>query len=102
MRVVARETLSPHGYEVVAGEGSDPAGALDATGAVLAVLGRAAQMEGATVVAVSVYRDGTGAPVSLIRVVGIGLAQLRADLHAKLPNQLASALGLRAPAAEAK
>ena len=100
IRVVARDALAAQGYEVIAAEGSDPAGALDATGAVLAVLGRAAQMEGATVVAVSVYRDGTGAPVSLIRVVGIGLAQLRADLHAKLPNQLASALGLAAPAVE--
>ena len=102
MRIVAREALSPHGYEVVAGEGSDPEGALDATGAVLAVLGRAAQMEGATVIAVSVYRNGSSAPVSLIRVMGIGLAQLRADLRGKLPNQLASALGLEAPAVQPK
>jgi hypothetical protein len=102
IRVVARDTLAANGYEVIAAEGSDPAGALDASGAVLAVLGRAAQMEGATVVAVSVYRNGAGAPVSLIRVVGIGLSQLRADLHAKLPNQLASALGLAAPAVDPK
>jgi hypothetical protein len=102
MRAVASETLASEGYEVVAAEGSDPSDALEKTGAALAVLGRAAQMEGATVIAVSTYRPGSGTPVSLIRVMGIGMAQLRADVRAKLPNQLAAALGLAAPAVDPK
>src|SRR2546427_4640242 len=59
-------------------------------------------MEGATVVGIGLYKPGSAAPVSVIRVMGIGTAQLRADVRAKLPGPLASALGLAPPSVEAK
>jgi hypothetical protein len=98
MRSVANATLAPHGYQVVAGTGSEPAAALESAGADLAVLGRAGRMEGATVIALGAYKGRASAPASLVRVVGIGFAQLADDLRAKLPQFLEAALGL-APAA---
>ena len=100
MRSIARDALSPHGYEVVAAEGADPKAALESTGADLALLGRAGRMEGATVLSVGAWKPGAGAPASMARAMGIGTAQLGEDLKAKLPNLLESALGL-APAAAA-
>jgi hypothetical protein len=102
MRVVAREALSGQGYEVITSDGNDPETVLESSGAALAIVGRAARMEGATVVAVSVYKPGSGAPASLVRVMGIGTAQLKDDLRKKLPEQLSVALGLSTPAAEQK
>src|SRR3989441_24516 len=102
MRAAARDSLADRGYEVLAAEGSDPSDALERTGASLVVLGRAAQMEGATVVGIGFYKPGSSSPVSLIRVMGIGIAQLKTDVRAKLPGQLATALGLAPPAVEAK
>ena len=102
MRAAARDSLADRGYEVLAAEGSDPSDALERTGASLVVLGRAAQMEGATVVGIGLYKPGSSSPVSLIRVMGIGIAQLKTDVRAKLPGQLATALGLAPPAVEAK
>jgi hypothetical protein len=98
MRVVARDALSGQGYEIIAAEGNDPETALESSGAVLAILGRAARMEGATVLAVSVYKRGSGAPASLVRVMGIGIPQLKEDLRKKVPEQLSVALGLAVPA----
>jgi hypothetical protein len=100
MRSIARDTLSPHGYEVVPAQGADPAAALESAGAGLALLGRAGRMEGATVISVGAWKAGSGAPVSTVRVMGIGPAQVGEDLRAKLPNLIESALGL-APAAVA-
>src|SRR5207302_1708030 len=102
MRAAARDSLADRGYEVLGAEGSDPSDALERTGASLVVLGRAAQMEGATVVGIGLYKPGSSSPVSLIRVMGIGIAQLKTDVRAKLPGQLATALGLAPPAVEAK
>src|SRR6267378_5917862 len=70
---------------------------MESTGASAAVLGRAAQMEGATVIAVGVYKAGSNSPAAIVRVVGIGSAQLKADLRAKVPKFVTTALGL-APA----
>ena len=102
MRALARESLAPHGYQVVAAEGQDPAAALESAGASLALLGRAGRMEGATVIAVGAYKPGSAAPASLVRVVGIGPAQLEDDLRAKLPGLLTGALGLAPVVAEPK
>jgi hypothetical protein len=102
MRAAARDSLADRGYEVLAAEGSDPSDTLESTGATLAVFGRAAQMEGATVVGIGVYKPGSASPLSLIRVMGIGIGQLKADVRAKLPGQLATALGLTPPAVEPK
>ncbi len=102
MRSIARETLGPQGYEIAVAEGNDPAAALESSGASLAVLGRAGRMEGATVIAVGAYRPGSRSPVSVVRVMGIGAAQLEDDLRAKLPGLLAGALGLAQVAVEPK
>src|SRR5947209_2550111 len=102
IRATARDSLADRGYEVLNGEGSDPSDALENTGASLVAFGRAAQMEGATVVGIGLYKPGSAAPVSVIRVMGIGIAQLKADVRAKLPGPLASALGLAPPSVEAK
>ena len=102
MRTTARDSLADRGYEVLIAEGSDPSDALESTGASLVVFGRAAQMEGATVVGIGLYKPGSAAPVSVIRVMGIGIAQLKTDVRAKLPGPLASALGLAPPSVEAK
>jgi hypothetical protein len=102
MSATARESLADHGYEVLAAGGSDPSDALESTGASLALFGRAAQMEGATVVGIGFYKPGSSAPVTVIRVMGIGIAQLKTDVRAKLPGPLATALGLAPPAVEAK
>ena len=99
IRAVAREALG-RGYEIVSAEGSDPGAALEKSGALLAIVGRAGRMEGATVLAVSLYKPGSAAPASLVRVMGIGIVQLEEDLHRKLPGQLSAALGLSAPVAE--
>ena len=98
IRATAREALAAQGVEVV--EAGDPASALQA-GAAAALFGRAARLEGATVIAVGVYRPGSVAPVAVARLMGIGLEQLRADVRARLPKLARSALGLAAPAAEA-
>ena len=92
IREAARAALAPHGYEIVEAQG-DVAAALK-EGAVAALFGRAAQMEGATVVAVGVYKPGSGAPAGVARLVGIGIAQLREDARAKIPKLVTSALGL--------
>ncbi len=102
IRATARDSLADRGYEVLNGGGSDPSDALENTGASLVVFGRAAQMEGATVVGIGLYKPGSAAPVSVIRVMGIGIAQLKTDVRAKLPGPLASALGLAPPSVEAK
>jgi hypothetical protein len=97
MRAAVREALAPHGYRTIASEGTDVTAALESTGASAAVLGRAAQMEGATVITVGVYKPDSTSPASLVRVVGFGAAQLKADMRAKMPKVLLPALGL-APA----
>jgi len=97
LRAAVADALAPHGYETVAGSGSDASAAMESTGASAAVLGRAAQMEGATVIAVGVYRAGSNSPAAIVRVVGIGSLQLKADLRAKVPKFVTTALGL-APA----
>ncbi len=102
MRAAIREALASHGYEVVAAEGSDAKAALDSTGAVAVVLGRATRMEGATVIGFGVYKPESSAPASLLRVMGIGLPQLKADVRAKLPKLVLSGLGLAAATADPK
>src|SRR5882762_926671 len=97
LRAAVADALAPHGYETVAGSGSDASAAMESTGASAAVLGRAAQMEGATVIAVGVYKAGSNSPAAIVRVVGIGSAQLKTDLRAKVPKFVATSLGL-APA----
>src|SRR5947209_12681553 len=67
VRAAARDALGSSGFEVMDAEGPVQA-ALEA-GAAVAVFGRAAQMEGATVVAIGVYKPGATAPASLVRVV---------------------------------
>src|ERR1700730_2712556 len=96
LRAAVADALAPHGYETVAASGADASAAMESTGASAAVLGRAAQMEGATVIAVGVYKAGSNSPAAIVRVVGIGSAQLKTDLRAKLPKFVATALG-RAP-----
>src|SRR5439155_21174994 len=90
IRAVAGETLEPHGFEVVETESPQAAAV---------VRSRAAQMEGAAVVAVGVYKPGSAAPLQLARVVGIGLAQLKDDARAKLPGLFGAALGFSPPGA---
>jgi hypothetical protein len=92
LRKTARDVLAPHGFAIVETSG-DVASALQA-GASFALFGRAATLEGATVVAVGVYKPGSPAPSGLARIVGIGLDQLRADLRAKIPKLLTTSLGL--------
>ena len=92
IRAAAREALAAQGITVVAAEG-DAASALQA-GAVAALFGRAARLEGATVIAVGVYQPGSVAPSSVARIVGIGPDQLRADIRAKVPRLIRAALGL--------
>jgi hypothetical protein len=98
IRSAARDALLPHGFAVTDADGA-VATALEA-GASAALFGRAAQLEGATVVAVGVYKPGSQAPASLVRIVGIGVDQLRADARKKIPKLITTALGLVAPAAE--
>lgn len=102
MRSIAGNLLAPHGYQVAGATGADPAAALESAGADLAVLGRAGRMEGATVISVGAYKPGSTGPASMVRVMGIGPAQLAGDLRAKLPNLLEGALGLAPVAAEPK
>ena len=89
LRAVARDALASHDLSV-----SD-----DESGAVAVVRSRAAALEGATVVAVGVYKPGVSEPAGLARIVGIGLPQLKADAGAKLPRLLATSLGFAPPAA---
>src|SRR5262249_43817072 len=98
IRDSARKALAPFGVEVADAEG-DVAAALS-SGAAAALFGKAAQMEGATVVAVGVYKPGASAPAALARVVGIGIAQLRQDARAKVPKLVTTALGLIAATPE--
>jgi hypothetical protein len=98
LRSAAREALEPR-FEVVAVDGADPAAALQ-EGAAAVVLGRAASIEGATVISMGVYKTA-GAPAAQARVVGIGLDQLEADLRARVPRLLTGALGMTEPAAPA-
>ena len=65
----AKQALEPFGVEVTDAQG-DVASALK-DGAAAAIFGRAAQMEGATVVAVGIYKPGSNAPAGLVRLVGI-------------------------------
>jgi hypothetical protein len=97
LRATVRDAIVPHGYEMVAADGSNARAAMERAGAAAAVLGRAAQMEGAIVIGIGVYKPDPAGPASLVRVMGIGIAQLKADLRAKLPKLLLPALGL-APA----
>jgi hypothetical protein len=99
IRGAATAALSPRGFSVAEAEGTDPRAALD-QGAEAVIFGRAARLEGATVVAVAVYKAGSASPAGLARVVGIGIAQLREDVRAKIPGLLATALGLAPAAAE--
>lgn len=96
LRATARDALAAQGVAVAAAEG-DAAAALRA-GATAALFGRAARVEGATVLAVGVYRPGSVAPAAVARIVGIGLDQLRADIRAKVPKLIRTALGLAAAA----
>jgi len=100
IRAVARATLAdftvPDGAQSAAAP-QDPGGALQAFDASAVLLGRAARLEGAAVVAVGVYRPGSTAPVGVARIVGIGLDQLTEDVRAKLPRLLRTALGIEAP-----
>jgi hypothetical protein len=102
LRTAARDALAGHGYEVVAGQGNDVQAAMESSGAVAAVLGRAAEMEGATVIGLGVYKAGSSAPAARVRVMGIGIAQLKADLRAKVPGAVTSALGLTPAVPEPK
>src|SRR6266403_1037132 len=70
--------------------------------AVLPLEPRAAQMEGATVIAVGVYKAGSNSPAAIVRVVGIGSAQLKTDLRAKVPKFVTTALGLAPALSEPK
>src|SRR3954469_20388298 len=92
VRAAARDAIGSFGFEVTDAEGA-PLAALEA-GAAAAVFGRAGQMEGATVVAIGVYKPGSTAPANLIRVMGIGIEQLKKDARAKVPGLLEKALGL--------
>ncbi len=98
IRAAAREALAAQGVAVVAAEG-EPAAALQA-GAAAALFGRASRLEGATVIAVGAYRPGTVAPALVARIVGIGPDQLRAEIRAKVPKLILTALGLAAAAPE--
>jgi hypothetical protein len=98
LRKTARDVLAPHGFAVVDASG-DVASALQA-GASFALFGHAATLEGATVVAVGVYKPGSPAPSGFARVVGIGLDQLRTDLRAKIPKLLTTSLGLASSSPE--
>src|SRR5204863_431028 len=102
LRAAVADALAPHGYETVAASGPDAAAAMESTGASVAVLGRAAQMEGATVIAVGVYKAGSNTPASIVRVVGIGSAQLKSDLRAKVPKFVTTVLGLTPAVPEPK
>jgi len=102
LRAAARDALAPHGYEVVAEQGSDVEAAIDRSGAVAAVLGRAAEMEGATVIGVGIYKPGSSSPAGRVRVMGIGVAQIKADLRAKVPGAVTSAMGLSPAVPEPK
>src|SRR5437868_5657388 len=84
IRSAARDALSPHGVEVTDAEGAVQT-ALQ-SGATAVLFGRAAQMEGATVVAVGVYKPGASAPAGLVRIVGIGIDQLKRDARTKIPR----------------
>lgn len=95
IRDAAKDALAGSGFEVVDAEGT-PQAALQ-NGAVAALFGRAAPVEGATVVAVGVHQPGAGGPASVARVVGFGIDQLRSDARAKIPPLLTAALGLSAP-----
>jgi hypothetical protein len=100
MRAVARETLA--GFTVPdaarsAAAPQDPRAALQALDASALLLGRAARLEGAAVVAVSLYRPGSTAPAGVVRIVGIGIDQLKEDVRGKLPRLLRTALGIEAP-----
>ena len=99
IRSTARDALAAEGVAVSGAEGT-PAAALQA-GAALALFGRAARLEGATVIAVGAYQAGSVAPAAVARVMGIGLGQLRAEIRAKVPGLVRTALGLAAAAPEA-
>ncbi len=99
VRSTARDALAADGVAVSGAEGT-PATALQA-GAALALFGRAARLEGATVIAVGAYQAGSVAPAAVARVVGIGLDQLRAEIRAKVPGLVRTALGLASAAPEA-
>ena len=91
IRSAARDALAPHGFEVVDAQGDLDSALKDSAAA---LFGRAAQMEGATVVAVGLYKPGSTAPAAVARVVGIGLAQVREDARAKIAKLVTTGLGL--------
>jgi hypothetical protein len=100
IRAVAREALP--GFTVLdakatAGAPQDPRAALERSEASAVVLGRAGRIEGATVVALGVYRPGSPAPAGVARIAGIGIDQLKEDVRAKVPRLLTTALGLAPP-----
>ena len=95
IRKDAQAALAPHGFEIVSAEGN-VASALS-SGAAAVLFGKATSIEGATVVAVGVYKPGATAPAGVARVMGVGFDRLREDARTKIPKLLTSALGL-APA----
>ena len=100
MRATARETLPdftvPDASQSAAAP-KDPAAALQSLEAAAVLVGRAARLEGAAVVAVSVYRPGSTSPAGVSRIVGIGIDQLKEDARGKIPRFLRTALGIEAP-----
>ncbi|MGZ6142392.1 MAG: hypothetical protein ACXWLM_03585 [Myxococcales bacterium] len=95
IRSAARAALAPHGYEVVAATG-DVASALQG-GAAAALFGKAASVEGATIVAVGLYKAGSATPAGVARVMGVGIERLREDARTKIPRLVTTALGLAQP-----
>src|SRR5260221_6750467 len=98
IRAAARSALAADGFTVT-DKGDTPAAALEA-GASAARSGRAASAEGATVLAIGVYKAGSAAPSAVARIMGIGVEQLRADVRKKIPKLVTTALGLAPPASE--
>src|SRR5882762_4961522 len=77
LRAAVADALAPHGYETLAGSGSEAYAAMGRLGASVAVVRRAAQMVGAAVIAVGVYKARSNSAGAIVRVVGIGYAQLK-------------------------
>jgi hypothetical protein len=100
IRAAARETLADFTVPDAAQSAAaprDPPAALSFFDGEAVLLGRAARLEGAAVVALGVYRPGSTGPAGIARIVGIGIDQLKEDARAKVPRLLRNALGLAPP-----
>ena len=100
VRAVARAALPGFAVLDAAGAPQDPSAARQQLGATAVIFGRAGRIEGATMVALGVYRSGSTTPAGTARIVGIGIDQLKEDARAKVPKLLRTALGIEAPAQE--